>query len=48
MPKVALADMPVEWESLLAAVEQHGTELPVLKEAGEVLRVHLEKTKEPG
>ena len=45
MPKVALADTLVEWASLLAAVEQHGAELPVLKEAGEELRAHLEKTR---
>jgi hypothetical protein len=45
MPKIALADMLVEWESLLAAVEEHGVELPVLQEAGVELRAHLEKTK---
>src|SRR5262249_7270367 len=42
---VALADMLIEWESLLAAVEEHGTELPVLKGSAEELRAHLEQTK---
>jgi hypothetical protein len=45
MPKVALADTLLEWESLLAAVEEHGTGLPVLKEAAEELKAHLEQMK---